>query len=196
MMAGTAMLPVPRTILARILHSHTVRAPPNTIVEYAIAWLSAAPLPPSKRYRAGPASSMTAVNNRPNAIAITTACKASLPARATSPAPSARAIADDTPPPIAPADIICIRMSIGNTSATPARPSVPSLPINQVSAKLTSACMSASNTFGAARRTSTGSTGPVSRRVLRCSDWVAGMSDVSIDKPHGTYAKFAHRRMG
>ena len=40
-----------------------------------------------------------------------------------------RAIEDDTPPPIAPADIICISMTPGNTSATPASASVPSLPM-------------------------------------------------------------------
>jgi len=40
----------------------------------------------------------------------------------------ARATADDMPPPIAPADIICISMTSGKTSATPASASVPSQP--------------------------------------------------------------------
>jgi hypothetical protein len=33
------------------------------------------------------------------------------------------------PPPIAPADIICISITPGNTSATPASASVPSMPM-------------------------------------------------------------------
>jgi hypothetical protein len=37
-------------------------------------------------------------------------------------------MADEMPPPIAPADIICMSISAGNTSATPASASVPSLP--------------------------------------------------------------------
>ena len=44
------------------------------------------------------------------------------------PPPSARAIAEEMPPPIAPADIICISITTGNTSATPASAAVPSLP--------------------------------------------------------------------
>ena len=45
------------------------------------------------------------------------ACRASAAARASSPEPSARLIAEDTPPPIAPADSICISMTIGKTRA-------------------------------------------------------------------------------
>ena len=45
------------------------------------------------------------------------ACSANAAARASSPDPSARLIAEDTPPPIAPADSICISMTIGNTRA-------------------------------------------------------------------------------
>ena len=179
---GTAMLPVPRTTLARILHSHTVSAPPNTMLEYAVAWCNAASLPPSNRYNAGPASSMTPVNSKPKTMAITAACHASRSARSASPAPNARAMADDTPPPIAPADIICIRIRIGNTSATPARPSVPSLPINHASAKLTSACINASNTLGAASAISVGSTGAASRRSRRCA---ASATDTSAAQTSG-----------
>ena len=59
---------------------------------------------------------------------MTSAWSASASASARRPPPSARAIADEMPPPMAPADIICISMSSGNTSATPASGSVPSLP--------------------------------------------------------------------
>jgi hypothetical protein len=38
-------------------------------------------------------------------------------------------MADDTPPPMAPADIICVSITKGNTSAIPASGSVPSRPI-------------------------------------------------------------------
>ena len=57
------------------------------------------------------------------------ACSASVAARSRLPAPSARLIADETPPPIAPADIICVSITKGNTSAMPASGSVPSRPI-------------------------------------------------------------------
>ncbi len=53
---------------------------------------------------------------------------ASASASARRPPPSARATAAAMPPPIAPADIICISMTTGNTSATPAKASVPSQP--------------------------------------------------------------------
>ena len=42
------------------------------------------------------------------------------------PEPSARATADEMPPPIAPPAIICISIRPGNTSDTPATASVPS----------------------------------------------------------------------
>jgi hypothetical protein len=57
------------------------------------------------------------------------ACSASVAARSRSPAPSARLIADETPPPIAPALIICVSMANGNTSAIAASGMVPSRPI-------------------------------------------------------------------
>ena len=44
---------------------------------------------------------------------MTSACSANASASARRPAPSARAIADDMPPPMAPADIICISISDG-----------------------------------------------------------------------------------
>ena len=57
------------------------------------------------------------------------ACQASIAARAWSPAPSARLIADETLPPMAPADVICISMLNGNASAIAARGTMPSRPI-------------------------------------------------------------------
>jgi hypothetical protein len=56
------------------------------------------------------------------------AWKASVAARASSPAPSARLIAEEMPPPIAPAESICVSMIMGNTSAIAASGAVPSTP--------------------------------------------------------------------
>ena len=72
---------------------------------------------------------MTTVKNNPAQVPIMAACSASVAARSRLPAPSARLMADDTPPPIAPADIICVSITNGNTSAIPASGSVPSRPI-------------------------------------------------------------------
>jgi hypothetical protein len=68
------------------------------------------------------------VNAAPIAAAMTIACATSLRAPAGSPAPSARAMAEDTPPPIAPAEVICSSMISGNTSARPASGAVPRRP--------------------------------------------------------------------
>ena len=65
----------------------------------------------------------------PNTRAMMTACNANALASARREPPSARAMADEIPPPMAPADIICISITTGKTSATPARDSVPSLPM-------------------------------------------------------------------
>ena len=59
---------------------------------------------------------------------IVVACIASTFARAGSEAPSARLTADDTPPPIAPADIIPVSIANGKTSAIAASGVVPSRP--------------------------------------------------------------------
>ena len=60
---------------------------------------------------------------------ISRACAASVEARSRSPAPIARAIADATPPPIAPPDMVMVRITNGNTSAIAASDSTPSRPI-------------------------------------------------------------------
>ena len=61
----------------------------------------------------------------PSATLMISACSTSASASSRRPAPSARAIAEEMPPPIAPADSICIIMKPGNTSAMPASASVP-----------------------------------------------------------------------
>src|SRR3989442_706509 len=105
-----------------------------------------------------------------NPIAMASACPASASASARRPAPSARAIAAEIPPPMAPADIICISISAGKTRATPASASVPSLPTKYVSMRPTEACMSMTSTFGVASRRSVLVIGPSSRTRVRGSN--------------------------
>ncbi len=80
------------------------------------------------RKMGAPKAAKITLKNRPAEAPITTACKASVSARATSPAPSARLMAEETPPPIAPAESICISMIMGNTSAMAASDVVPRIP--------------------------------------------------------------------
>src|ERR1700694_1759040 len=77
----------------------------------------------------GPNTSMPSVNVNPKQIPMSKACAASVDARSTSPAPSARATADATPPPIAPPDMVMVRIPNGNPSAIAASDSTPSRPI-------------------------------------------------------------------
>ncbi len=72
---------------------------------------------------------MPSMNVRPKQRPISSACVASVEARSLSPAPSARAIADATPPPIAPPDIVMVSITQGNTSAIAASDSTPRRPI-------------------------------------------------------------------
>src|SRR5262249_38583018 len=71
-------------------------------------------------------------------------------ASARRPAPSVRATAEEIPPPTAPADIICMSISTGKTSATPASASVPSRATKYVSMRPTDAWTNMTRTFGVA----------------------------------------------
>ena len=77
---------------------------------------------------AGPKATNRSENADPAAAPMTVACSASASARASSPAPSARLMAEETPPPMAPADSICISMTMGNTRAMAASCVVPRMP--------------------------------------------------------------------
>lgn len=79
-------------------------------------------------YRRGPPSSKAALNTTLKPSAITNACSTSASASRRRPAPSARAMEDAMPPPMAPAEVICISITTGKTSAMEARASAPSLP--------------------------------------------------------------------
>ncbi len=101
------------------------------------------------------------------AAAMTSACTTSRRAAGTSPDPSARAIAEETPPPMAPADVICSSMMSGKTSARPASGSVPSRPTKYVSPTDTNDWNATSSTPGADRRASVGTMGAASSRSVR-----------------------------
>ena len=82
------------------------------------------------------------------------ACKTRASASACRPPPRARAIADEMPPPIAPADSICIIMKPGKTSAMPASASMPRRETHQVSINPVAACANITTMFGQASRIS------------------------------------------
>ena len=71
------------------------------------------------------------------------------------------------PPPIAPAENICISITPGNTSAMPASASVPSMPTQNVSISPVAACANMISTFGQAMRNSVGTIGPCNSARVR-----------------------------
>src|SRR5215468_6818664 len=88
-------------------------------------------------------------------------------ASARRPAPRARAMADATPPPMPPADIVCISMTSGNTRDTPASAWDPSQPTKTASRVATAAWSSITSTVGAARRSRVRAIGPSSMSRVR-----------------------------
>ena len=97
------------------------------------------------------------------------ACSTSASASARRPPPSARAMAEEMPPPMAPAESICIIMNTGKTSAMPASASVPRRETHQVSMRPVEACASMTRMFGQARRSRVGMIDPCSSRRVRGS---------------------------
>src|SRR5438552_11727170 len=106
----------------------------------------------------------------PKPMATASAWRTSASASARRPPPSARAIADEIPPPIAPADIICISISTGNTRVTPASASVPSFAMKYVSMSPTAAWANITSTLGAASRSSVPTMDPSRSRRVRGSN--------------------------
>src|SRR5947209_1910767 len=110
---------------------------------------------------------------------MTSACSTSASASAARRAPSARAIADEMPPPSDPAEIICISMTPGKTSAIPASASVPSRPTQNVSIRPELACASITMTLGHAMRSSSGTIGACSSALVRGSSADGGRTVAS-----------------
>ena len=104
-------------------------------------------------------------------------------ASARRPAPSARATADEMPPPIAPADSMPIIMKPGKTSAIPVRASVPRCETHHVSINPVDACASMTSTFGQASLSSVGAIGPVSSISVRAFIGAAAGAGVSAPRP-------------
>src|SRR5215831_2341046 len=133
---------------------------------------------------------MTPPNKAPSATLMITACIASASAWSRRPRPSARAIADEMPPPMAPAETICISMTPGKTSAMPASASVPSFDTNQVSINPVAACATMTSTLGHAIRNRVGTMGPCSKtRVRGLSS--AGATTAASRGPRSTVAPSA-----
>ena len=105
----------------------------------------------------------------PSARLISSACATSASASPRRPAPSARATAEEMPPPTAPADNIVIIMKPGKTSAMPVSASVPRRETHQVSIRPVEACASMTRMFGQASRSRVGTIGPFNRRSVRAS---------------------------
>src|SRR6516164_7523224 len=110
---------------------------------------------------------MMPLNTAPSATWMMTACIASASAWSRWPRPSARAIADEMPPPMAPAETIWISMTPGKTSAMPASASVPSFDTNQVSINPVAACATMTSTLGHAIRNRVGTIDPCSNTRVR-----------------------------
>jgi hypothetical protein len=100
--AGRVMLPVPRTALPSMFSMQIETAPLNATLEQASAADSTSPRPPIQWNTHGAPISMVVVNSTASASASTKEWWTSASARSRRPAPSARAIADDTPPPTPP----------------------------------------------------------------------------------------------
>src|SRR5688572_32885389 len=88
-------------------------------------------------------------------------------ASARRPPPSARATADETPPPNPPFDIVTISIQTGRTSETPARASEPRRETNSASAVLESAISMTTRMFGRASLRSVGRIGASRIRLVR-----------------------------
>ncbi len=113
---------------------------------------------------------MTIENSTPSATWMMSPSSPSASDSSRRPAPRARAIADEMPPPMAPAEIICISITAGNTSAMPASASVPSRATKKVSISPVAACAIITSMLGQARPTRVGTMAPCSIR------WVRGLS--------------------
>src|SRR5262245_65240477 len=101
--------------------------------------------------------------------AMTIAWPTSRLASAARPAPSARATAEATPPPMPPADIVCMSMTSGKVTETPAKASAPSQPTKYASSTLMATWATSMTTLGAASAKSVGAMGPSSSRRVRAS---------------------------
>src|ERR1700722_2862496 len=133
-------------------------------------------------------------NKAPSSTLMTSACSTSALASSRRFDPMARAMADEMPPPIAPAEIICISMTPGNTSAMPASASLPSREIHHVSMRPVEAWASITSMFGHERRSSVGTMGPCSSRRVLGSSVLVGIGGGSFAGADLAYQRHHRRR--
>ena len=126
---GNFMLPVPRKIPAKRVHQPRQHGAAEKDLHVSDGVSQHVAATAQQVQQSGPKISITSMNVKPKLMPISSACVASVEARSVSPAPSARAMADATPPPIAPPDMVMVRITNGNTSAIAASNSTPSRPI-------------------------------------------------------------------
>ena len=123
--AARACRPPPRMTDASVLDAQTGIAPmPNSQNAYGVAAaaISRPAIAPST-IEGMPASRKLKISAA--VPAMTRACTTSADASSRLPAPSVRAMAETTPPPIAPADICCIISANGSTTAQALSAAVP-----------------------------------------------------------------------
>jgi hypothetical protein len=120
------------------------------------------------------ASSSTVENAAARPRARKKVCRASASATSRLPEPSARAMAEETPPPIPLAAVCWINITKGKASDAPASTSVPRRPRNRPSNVIIPAIARRLRTFGAESRSSVGRTGPSSSNLVRAATGRAG----------------------
>ena len=126
--AGMRTFPAPRSAEASTFVIHPGIAAAKRTFAYKSALASVSPSAPRNTNSALPAVQTPMLKHAPKTTAMTTACITSAWASFMRSAPIARAMAEDTPPPIPPFDIfdiIVISMNTGKTRATPAIALVP-----------------------------------------------------------------------
>src|SRR5229473_2855682 len=127
------------------------------------------PCPPIHRKTNGAPSSSTVENAVARPRARTKVWNVSASATSRLPAPSARAIADETPPPIPLAAVCWMSITKGNASDTPASASGPRWPRNSPSNVIMPAMARRFRMFGGDRRSSVDRTGPSSSSFVRAA---------------------------
>ncbi len=152
MRLGVAELPAPRSRADRKALGQASTAPANHRSLKTIACRSARPLPPMTAKSIGRAVQASAVNSSAKPRPISSACRTSARASSCRPAPSARARAAATAPPMPPLALFSISTMKGTTRTKPASVSMPRRLTIQVSAMATKICTTMSAVVGPARR--------------------------------------------
>jgi hypothetical protein len=177
--AGNIMFPVPRIALAAPAFSQIKGIPAKTTLEYSNAASNDPPVPPNARYIGRPNANTSPPNSAPIARLRMITCHTNASASALRPAPKARAMADEMPPPSDPAESTCIIIQPGKTSDMPASESMPRRETNQIWISATEDCATIIAVVGAAILSKVGVIRPCSMRSVRASNFLAVSGDSS-----------------